>query len=269
MEVVVYAIIFIIGTLFGSFFTLAVYRIPLGLNILYEHSFCPKCNTKLKFIDLIPILSYITLGGKCRYCGQKVRIRYLILEVLSGLTFLLFALSLKLNVLALSINEIIYFCFFALYFVTLFILAGIDKEKNIIQKSVLLFGLIISICFMVYVCISTRQVIYTYIIFLALIMIMLILDIMVYKKKLHENYTISILILSLCMIVFSGSEGYYYTVAIALLLIGLRGVFERMKNSKRRKAIINTKENKDLKIPIGYYMAISNIFLIILYNFLR
>ena len=145
MEVVVYAIIFIIGTLFGSFFTLAVYRIPLGLNILYEHSFCPKCNTKLKFIDLIPILSYITLGGKCRYCGQKVRIRYLILEVLSGLTFLLFALSLKLNVLALSINEIIYFCFFALYFVTLFILAGIDKEKNIIQKSVLLFGLIISI----------------------------------------------------------------------------------------------------------------------------
>jgi len=71
------------------------------------------------------------------------------------------------------------------------------------------------------------------------------------------------------MIVFSGSEGYYYTVAIALLLIGLRGIFERIKNSKRRKAIINTKENKDLKIPIGYYMAISNIFLIILYNFLR
>ena len=60
------------------------------------------------------------------------------------------------------------------------------------------------------------------------------------------------------MIVFSGSEGYYYTVAIALLLIGLRGIFERIKNSKRRKAIINTKENKDLKIPIGYYMAISN-----------
>lgn len=269
MEIVIYALIFVIGTLFGSFFTLAVYRIPLGLNILYEHSFCPNCNAKLKFRDLIPIVSYISLGGKCRYCRQKVRIRYLILEVLSGLVFLLFALSLKLNVFALSMNEIIYFCFFALYFVTLFIIAGIDKEKNVIQKSVLLFGLIISICFMVYVCISKSQVIYTYIIFLALIMIMLILDIMICKKKLHENYTISILILSLCMIVFSGSEGYYYTVAIALLLIGFRGIFERIKNTKKRKAILDTEENRDLKMPIGFYMAISNIFLIILYNFLR
>ena len=99
MEVVVYAIIFIIGTLFGSFFTLAVYRIPLGLNILYEHSFCPKCNTKLKFIDLIPILSYLGLKGKCRYCGKKVRIRYLLLEVLSGAVFVLLTLSLKLDLL--------------------------------------------------------------------------------------------------------------------------------------------------------------------------
>ena len=75
------------GTVFGSFFTLAVYRIPLGINILYKHSFCPNCNTKLKFIDLIPILSYISLKGRCRYCGEKVRPRYLCLEILSGLVF--------------------------------------------------------------------------------------------------------------------------------------------------------------------------------------
>lgn len=269
METIIYGLIFIIGTLFGSFSTLAVYRIPLGLNILYEHSFCPNCKNKLKFMDLIPILSYISLGGKCRYCGQKVRARYLVLEVLSGLTFLLFALSLKFNVLILSVNDIIYFSFFALYFVTIFIIAGIDKEKGIIQKSVLLFGLIISICFMVYVCISKAGVIYTYIIFLVFIMLILILDIIFCKKYLHENYTISILVLSLCMIVFSGSEIYYYTAALSLLVIGLTGIFEIIKNSKKRKTVMDTQKNKDLKIPLGFYMAISNIFLIILYNFLR
>lgn len=68
MEIILYAIIFIMGSIFGSFVTLAVYRIPLGLDIFYEHSFCPKCNTKLKIMDLVPILSYLFLGGKCRHC---------------------------------------------------------------------------------------------------------------------------------------------------------------------------------------------------------
>ena len=61
-----YILIFIIGTLFGSFSTLAVYRLPLHKDITHERSFCPKCNHKLSFWDMIPILSYILLGGKCR-----------------------------------------------------------------------------------------------------------------------------------------------------------------------------------------------------------
>jgi len=157
MEIIIYGVIFAIGTVFGSFFTLAVYRIPLGLDITHEHSFCPNCNTKLKFNDLIPILSYISLGGKCRYCGQKIRIRYLLLEVLSGLVFLLLALSLKLDLYNFSVSNGLYFLFLALYIVTLFIIAGIDKERISIQKSVLLFGVILEVCFMIYVCISKRR----------------------------------------------------------------------------------------------------------------
>lgn len=76
------SMIFIMGTFFGSFFTLAVYRIPLKKDITHEHSFCPNCNHKLGVLDLIPVFSYLFLQGKCRYCGEKVRIRYLLLEVL-------------------------------------------------------------------------------------------------------------------------------------------------------------------------------------------
>lgn len=139
MNYIIYGLIFIMGTLFGSFFTLAVYRIPLGKNILYERSFCPNCNAKLQFKDLIPILSYISLGGKCRYCGQRVRIRYLLLEILSGITFLALALSLKLDFYNIDINKLIYFSFFILYIASLFIIAGIDKERKELQRSVLLF----------------------------------------------------------------------------------------------------------------------------------
>ena len=82
MNIFLYVIIFIIGTVFGSFYTLAVYRIPKNIDIVKKHSYCPNCNHKLGFFELIPILSYICLGGKCKSCKQKIRIRYLLLELL-------------------------------------------------------------------------------------------------------------------------------------------------------------------------------------------
>ena len=78
MNIFLYIIIFIIGSLFGSFFTLAVYRIPKKQDIIHTHSYCPNCNHKLGLLDLFPIISYIFLGGKCRYCKEKIRPRYFI-----------------------------------------------------------------------------------------------------------------------------------------------------------------------------------------------
>ena len=73
MSIIVYIYMFVIGALLGSFYTLAVYRIPLKQDILYTRSYCPNCNHKLGFWDLIPIFSYIFLGAKCRYCKKKIR----------------------------------------------------------------------------------------------------------------------------------------------------------------------------------------------------
>ena len=80
----------------------------------------------------------IYLGGKCRYCKQKIRPRYFLLEILSGIVFVLFAMAIKLSIFTVTISTMVYFVFALLYFVTLFIIAGIDKEKRQIQKSVLL-----------------------------------------------------------------------------------------------------------------------------------
>jgi len=80
--------IFITGLMFGSFFTLATYRIPRKLDIVKSRSFCPNCNHKLGFFDCFPILSYISTIGRCRYCHRPISIRYPLIELASGFAFL-------------------------------------------------------------------------------------------------------------------------------------------------------------------------------------
>ncbi|MBR6033666.1 MAG: prepilin peptidase [Clostridia bacterium] len=163
---VIYTIIFIMGCLNGSFCTLAVYRIPIGKDITHERSFCPNCNHKLGFLDLIPVLSYIFLRGKCRYCGQKIRIRYLILEIASGTLLLLYALSLNMNIKEMSLDKIIGFFFGMMYITSIMIIAGIDKEKKYIQRSVLLFGAVLVFIYILYLSIVGNANIDRYAIYL-------------------------------------------------------------------------------------------------------
>ena len=144
INIIIYVAIAISGTVFGSFFTLAVHRIPKKQDITHERSYCPNCNHKLGLLDLIPVWSYIFLGGKCRYCKNKIRPRYLILEICSGLVFLFLAFSRKLSFES-SIYEFIYFFIDILFLCAMFIIAGIDKEIYKIPNGLIIYGLIIGI----------------------------------------------------------------------------------------------------------------------------
>ena len=166
MNIFLYIIIFIIGSLFGSFFTLAVYRIPKKQDIIHTHSYCPNCNHKLGLLDLFPIISYIALRGRCRYCKEKIRPRYFILEILSGTLFILFAYLMGIRFETLTVLNIIDFSFIALYLTFIILLAGIDKENRKIEKGVSIYGIIISIMYMTYLCIVDDSNIYRYAIYL-------------------------------------------------------------------------------------------------------
>ncbi len=78
----------LVGLVVGSFLNVCIYRIPKGMSILKPPSHCPHCGRKIKFYDNIPVISYIILGGKCRYCKAKISIRYPLVELLTGLLFL-------------------------------------------------------------------------------------------------------------------------------------------------------------------------------------
>ncbi|MBZ4665941.1 A24 family peptidase [Mahella sp.] len=92
MEYVILIFIFLLGVVIGSFLNVCIYRVPKGLSIAYPPSYCPKCGQRIKPYDLIPIASYIILGGKCRHCKEPISIRYPIVEMLTGAAFVISAL---------------------------------------------------------------------------------------------------------------------------------------------------------------------------------
>ncbi len=79
--------IFIIGIVIGSFLNVVGYRLPNNMSIIYPPSHCPKCNNRLKWYDLIPILSFIMLGGKCRKCKKEISYIYPLFELITGVLY--------------------------------------------------------------------------------------------------------------------------------------------------------------------------------------
>lgn len=266
MDIFLYVVIFIIGTLFGSFFTLAVYRIPLKKDITHERSYCPNCNHKLSFLDMIPIFSYLFLGGKCRYCKQKIRPRYLLLEILSGVVFVLFAMSIKMSIFTLDISKLVYFVFTLLYFVTLFILAGIDKEKRKLEKSVLLFGYIIETLYIIYLYIVEKDPnIYRYVIYLSIICILVLLDILVLRRKVKDSYPIEILLLCMLLLVYTYEAVTILTITFTLVVIGIYGVMKKITNYSK-KSVQKVLEKNNVQ-PIAFYLCVTNIICFIIANY--
>ena len=93
MELSICLGLFILGTMLGSFYNVVGYRLPKGESIVTPPSHCPNCNHRLGPLELIPILSFIIQGGKCKNCKQKISWFYPIFEASCGLLFVLSYIS--------------------------------------------------------------------------------------------------------------------------------------------------------------------------------
>jgi len=129
-------LIFILGLIVGSFSNVCIYRIPRNESIIYPASHCPKCRSKIKPVDNIPLLSYILLKGRCRNCKSKISIQYLIVEFLTGLIYLIVYL-----IYGLSIQTLIYIILSS----ALIIIAFIDLNEQVIPEVISLPGMVIGL----------------------------------------------------------------------------------------------------------------------------
>lgn len=122
VQLLVPLLVFILGASVGSFLSVAIYRIQKNKpGIVFGHSFCPSCKKKLRARDLIPILSYIILRGKCGFCKKSFSPHYLYLEVIAGLVFLAlyfrfpFIEFASMDNLSMSMAFLVLFLFHAVY----------------------------------------------------------------------------------------------------------------------------------------------------------
>lgn len=86
---ILYLYIFVIGIVVGSFLNVVIYRVPKELSFTKGRSFCPHCNTQIKGYHNVPVFSYLWLRGKCADCGERIAIRYPLVELLTGLMAIL------------------------------------------------------------------------------------------------------------------------------------------------------------------------------------
>ena len=133
-----FLLLFIIGLFFGSFLNVLVDRIPRGETFIKGHSHCEFCNKMLKWYDLVPVLSFILLQGKCRYCKHSLSLFYPVIEISTGLLFALTYLLIPSQ----SIVSVIYFLFIISGFIVIFftdLKSGIIPDKVLVPAILLTF----------------------------------------------------------------------------------------------------------------------------------
>lgn len=133
-------LVFIYGIVIGSFLNVCIYRIPSGESLMMPPSHCGSCDTRLRWKDLVPILSYLLLKGRCRYCGEKISIRYPAIEFMTGIVLSLIYIKYGIS-----------FEFFKYSVLTLFliVIAMIDFDTTDVYSKVVYSGMAIGAVFAV------------------------------------------------------------------------------------------------------------------------
>ena len=133
---------FFFGLLIGSFLNVSIHRWPRDLSVVRPRSHCPACEKTIAWHDNIPIVSYLALGGRCRYCGARISWRYPVVELLTGLLFFFFVRELGLTPAALKM------CMFSAMLVALLFS---DLETRILPDELTLGGTLAGLLFSIFV----------------------------------------------------------------------------------------------------------------------
>jgi leader peptidase (prepilin peptidase)/N-methyltransferase len=139
-EAVLLIYVLVIGLCVGSFLNVVIYRLPLGQSLVSPGSRCPKCGYALRWYDNIPVLSWAALAGRCRQCRTPISMQYPIVEIVTGLLFLLVAWLTPVGPLLIS-RLILVAILVALF--------GIDLEHQILPNTITLPGIVVGLMFSV------------------------------------------------------------------------------------------------------------------------
>lgn len=133
--------IFVIGLCLGSFTNVLIWRLPQGKSI-GGRSICPKCKNKISWFDNIPLFSYLLLGARCRNCKKKISLRYPLVELITGVIFVLIYSKFGIS------SQFFFFSFLSPILISIFF---IDLDHQIIPDELTMCGLAISFLYLIFV----------------------------------------------------------------------------------------------------------------------
>lgn len=242
MNILLYTILFLVGIIVGSFWKRAIYRIPRNMKLTKKVSYYKDANHKLTYEEVIQELSFMLLGG-------------VILVVLAKI--------LQIDASNLKISAVMIYLFTALYLTVLILIAGIDKENIKIEKRILIFGIITSILYIVYLYSIEPSSIYINTISLGIYVILLVVDTSLLRMYAKNSYIVDILMLLNIILIFAETEMFIYTIIMSIIAILIYMILLKIKQKKT-----GNKKIKLSRIPVGYFISISNIIILFMMNFI-
>ena len=111
-------LVFIIGICLGSFANVYIYRLPKNKQAITGRSFCPKCKKTIRWFDNLPLISFLLLNGKCRKCHKPISLGYFIVELITGIGFLLIYLNFN-NYLTIIFLSVLFLLYLIIFFIDL------------------------------------------------------------------------------------------------------------------------------------------------------
>lgn len=150
VEIFIYVIIVLIGFLVGSFLNVVADRLLRDENFIKGRSKCEFCLTELRANDLVPVISFVYLKGRCRYCTEKLSYYYPIAEIMTGALFALMAWYSGV-VAYFTFDNAVEFLYLILIMSVFIVIALTDFKEKLIPDSVVFFGVIVSFLFGIFI----------------------------------------------------------------------------------------------------------------------
>ena len=225
------------GLVIGSFLNVCIYRIPRGESIIKPGSHCPYCLKPIRSYDNIPVLSYILLGGRCRYCGARISPRYPLVEIASAVLAL--AVLYRFGP---GLRFIVYYAFSC----SLLVITFIDLDHQMIPNSITLGGIIAGIVLNPVLPLSFKDSLLGLVLGSGTLLMVIYGYLLITGRQGMGGGDVKLL----GMIgIFTGWQGVVFTILISSLIGSITGI----------TWIILTKKDMKAAMPFGPFLSLGAI----------
>lgn len=245
MDILISIYVFCIGACLGSFMNVLTYRMPRGLSIITPPSSCTSCGNRIKPYDNIPIISWILLRGRCRFCGEKISVMYPMAETVTGLLFLAVYIRFGLTLAGLNGAVLVFFALAAAFSDVFTALDSEHFECGIIPDSIVFTGIVLGGILAGFANMSWRFPVYGAAVGFLGLFIPSYLFQLIRKKEGMGGGDIKLVAMCGAML---GVQSIFFIIFASALVGAVVGIFLQLALKKR-----------DMMMPFGPFISISAI----------